>query len=167
MFETERAQSSLIVADYILLLSSLRGRFLTPFELIKRVFISHGRYLAYTDRPLINDRIEAWKHGPVIPVLYHELKLHGEQPISALRYCNTPIQESERRHTDLSTILTPAQKDIITGVVTSFGDWDMGQIYQLCHEPGSPWAQCYTGKYGVEIPDHVIRDYYKQGMVVR
>ena len=64
--------SSLLISDYIT--NKHDGRF-TPFQLIKLVFILHGRTLAALNQHLIFDRIEAWRYGPVIPVLYHELKI--------------------------------------------------------------------------------------------
>ena len=39
-------------------------------SLVKFVYIAHGWYLAYADRALICHRVEAWKHGPVIPKVY-------------------------------------------------------------------------------------------------
>lgn len=158
-------RSSLLISDYILMRAAGLGQTLTPFELIKRVVIAHGRHLACTGEPLIADRIEAWKHGPVIPVLYHELKIYGDGPVPALRYCGTPTEESGGRENSFNDVLSDGEQHIIDGVVNDYKDWNMSQIYQLCHEKGSPWEQCYTGKHGVEIPDSVIGAYYESEMV--
>ena len=155
-----------MVADYILMRAAGLGMVITQFELIKHVFIAHGRHLASTGEPLIVDRIEAWKHGPVIPVLYHELKIYGDRPIPSLRYCNTPTEKSASRASLFNDVLSKTERDIIDGVVNDYGDWNVSELYQLCHEDGSPWSQCYTGEYGVEIPDSVIEAYYKSEMMV-
>lgn len=149
--------SSLLISDYII--RRAPDKRLTPFHLIKMVVIAHGRHLATTNEPLIADRIEAWKHGPVIPVLYHELKIYGDGPVLNLRYCGTGVNESIRDDF-FNAILNEEERRIIDGAVYDYGDWTMGQLYELCHAPGSPCDICYTGELGVEIPDHVLQQYY-------
>lgn len=155
-------RSSLLISDYIL--SRASGKQLTPFHLIKMVIIAHGRHLAVTNEPLIADRIEAWKHGPVIPVLYQELKIYGDSPVSNLRYCGTHVDASFRDEF-FNVILNEEERRIIDGVIYDYGDWTMGQLYELCHESGSPWDSCYTGELNVEIPDHILEQYYIQELL--
>ena len=157
-------RSSLLISDYILTLAAKKNIQLTQFQIIKLVFIAHGRHLAIMGEPLISDRIEAWKHGPVIPVLYQELRVYGDSPVQHLRYCGTPTN-SDIRGEFFHSVLSNEDRAIIGGVVDDYGDWTMSEMYQLCHEDGSPWHTCYTGEYGVEIPDNVIRQYYKSEMV--
>ena len=136
---------------------------LTPFQIIKLVFIAHGRHLAATNNPLIGDRIEAWKHGPVVPVLYHELSIYKDSPVTTLRYCNTPV-DSNTRDAFFDQVLPKDMRNLVNGTLEDYGDWTVHELYQLCHEEGSPWKTCYTDEYGVEIPDTVIREYYKSEM---
>ena len=161
--------SSLLVSDYIV---NKHGCRFTPFQLIKMVFISHGRTLAaLRGQPLIRDRIEAWKYGPVIPILYHELKIWGDGPVQALNYCGTMpgadgATDSER-NTFFESVLPAAERSIIDDVVKEYGDWSFGDLQRLCHEPGSPWDLHYDGKFGTEIPDSTIRAYYTGELVVQ
>ena len=46
-----------------------------------------------------------------------------------------------------------------------YGGWTGPELAALCREPGSPWDKCYTGEYGAEMPDVVIRTYYESEMV--
>src|ERR1700689_5397887 len=58
---------------------------LSPMKVQKLVYFAHGWYLALTGgRPMINEPVEAWKFGPVVPSLYYELKKYGETPITDL-----------------------------------------------------------------------------------
>ncbi len=155
-------RSSLLISDHIL--RRAPDKRLTPFHLIKMVVIAHGRHLATTNEPLIADRIEAWKHGPVIPVLYHELKIYGDGLVPTLRYCGTQVNEPIRDEF-FDTLLSEEERRIIDGVVYDYGDWTMGQLYELCHAPGSPWDICYTGELGVEIPDYVLKQYYMEELL--
>lgn len=43
---------------------------LTPQKLMKLCYIAHGCHLAIGGEPLFDDRIEAWRYGPIIPALY-------------------------------------------------------------------------------------------------
>ena len=158
--------SSLLISDYIV--NGYSGKF-TPFHLIKMVFISHGRTLAALNQPLIHDRIEAWKYGPVIPVLYHELKIWGNAPVQALRYCgtvpgNNQEADSERK-AFFKSVLSGDERHIIDHVVGDYGSWSFSDLRRLCHEPGSPWASHYDKKFGTEIPDSTIQAYYINEMV--
>ena len=162
----QRGHSSLLVSDYILYEHKCR---FTQFQLIKMVFISHGRTLAALDKPLIRDRIEAWKYGPVIPVLYHELKIWGDGCIQALSYCETtPGKDDDidaNRKALFESVLSEQERSIIDDVVEEYGEWSFGDLQMLCHEPGSPWDRHYDDKFGTEIPDSTIREYYKGEMV--
>ena len=155
--------SSLFVADYII---CEHGCNFTPFQLIKMIYMAHGLILATTDKPLIHDRIEAWKHGPVIPLLYHELKRWGDMQVPSLNYCGTePSSDNEiiqNRKRLFKDILTEYERDIIDLIVKHYRDWSFTDLRRLCHQPGTPWDKYYNGEYGVEIPDASIKEYYKK-----
>jgi uncharacterized phage-associated protein len=72
---------AVIIVDEILKISKKQGFALTPMQLLKLVYIAHGWALMILERDLFADRIEAWKYGPVIPVLYHATKHFGRNPI--------------------------------------------------------------------------------------
>ena len=55
-----KGRASMLIADYVLRQVAKSGHSITPFQVIKTVFISHGRYFAVTGEPLIRDRIDAW-----------------------------------------------------------------------------------------------------------
>ena len=54
------------VAKYIL---NKKGR-MSPMKLQKLVYYSQCWSLAWDDKPLFNNRIEAWANGPVVRDLY-------------------------------------------------------------------------------------------------
>src|SRR5271163_3906289 len=56
------------VADYIL---HRLGK-MSAMKLQKLVYYSQAWSLAWTDRPLFKERIEAWARGPVVPALYQK-----------------------------------------------------------------------------------------------
>lgn len=76
---------STIVAKEMLKLATGENKTLTPMQLIKLVYLAHCWMLALYSRPLIEEPIEAWKYGPVIPVLYHDIKHYGSNPVKEVK----------------------------------------------------------------------------------
>lgn len=138
------------VAETILREAKSVGRELTPMQLIKLTYIAHGWSLAVNGRDLFEDRIEAWKYGPVIPALYQATKHFGRRPIPLLMVGDP----NEKLLDDLDYALV---KDVyakyrhLTGV----------QLSDLTHRSGSPWHEVYReGVLSIEIPDEIIRKHY-------
>src|SRR5436190_8185336 len=80
---------SLAVANRFVELANESGA--TQFslmKLLKLVYFAHGWHLALTKRPIIDERLEAWKFGPVAPDVYHSFKscnpLHIEKTAQTL-----------------------------------------------------------------------------------
>eukprot|EP00038_Savillea_parva_P031532 m.87622 g.87622 ORF g.87622 m.87622 type:complete len:517 (-) comp9712_c0_seq1:112-1662(-) len=60
---------------------------LTPLKLQKLIFFAHGVASAIFDTRLINEEIEGWPHGPVVPSVWKSLGYKGSTP---LPFCGTP-----------------------------------------------------------------------------
>jgi uncharacterized phage-associated protein len=134
---------------------------LTPMKLLKLVYIAHGWYLAHTDNPLFEDRVEAWKYGPVIPTLYHEFKHYGHEPIQT--YAQEPAS--------LHTTHKESSKSEGFADIEQFLDavWDEYEVHDaiylssLTHLSGTPWD--IANKEGDSvIKNEAIRDYYRKKM---
>ena len=54
------------------LVKSLGG--LDALKLQKMIYLLHDRNLAFQEKPLIDDDVEAWRYGPVIRKLYDEIR---------------------------------------------------------------------------------------------
>jgi len=58
------------------------GEGLSNQKLQKLLYYAQGVYLAKYNKPLFKEEIEAWRHGPVTPDLYHRFKDYGSGHIS-------------------------------------------------------------------------------------
>ena len=159
-----RGRASIFVADYTLMQAAKSGSFLTPSQIMRLVFITHGMHLALAGQPLVRDRIDMWKTGPVIPVLHHEMVICGNRPVDSLLYAGTPA-DSNMFDGFFHTLLSDIERGIIEGAVKEYGGWTGPEPAALCREPSSQWDRCYTGKYGAEILDSVMWQYYESEMV--
>ena len=155
---------SLVVAEYIMRYAATKGTLFNSSKIIKLVYIAHGCHLAVHERPLINDRIDAWKHGPIIPLLYHELFIFQDQPIETYYYSGASVYGSLMDKM-FEMCLSIQERNIIKGVVDNYMLWTSHELSELVREQNSPWDQRYNGMEGMEISDIMIMKYYKSEMV--
>ena len=142
--------TALTIADEILKIAKRKGLSLTPMQLMKLVYISHGWALAVLKEDLFSDRIEAWKFGPVIPGLYQATKQYGRNTIPL-----DLIDEGSKSNVNDNV------RVFLEDVVSKYGNLNGIQLSNLTHRPGTPWEQVYRdGMMNIEIPDNVIRDHY-------
>ena len=74
------------VAKYFLFLSDEEaGDTISNLKLQKLLYYAQGFHLALNDSPLFAESIEAWTHGPVVPVVYQLYKHAGASAIPRFR----------------------------------------------------------------------------------
>jgi uncharacterized phage-associated protein len=148
------ATTARTAANEFIRLAGNDGKVLTPLQIIKLVYIAHGWMLALYQRPLITDSVEAWKYGPVIPDLYHELKKYGSgsvtRPISDFYFHSSPPLDKE-------------ELDLIAQVYRLYGKKTGIQLSQLTHKQGTPWHSTWSpDSMGVPISNDLIAEHYRQ-----
>lgn len=72
---------ALNVARYFINLSSTDSESITNLKLQKLLYYAQGFSLGLEIGPLFSEPIQAWAHGPVVPVVYHEFKHFGSNEI--------------------------------------------------------------------------------------
>lgn len=152
--------SALWVADYIL--GKSRGA-LTLIHVLKLTYLAHGYTLGILDKPLIIDKVEAWKHGPVIPTIYEAFSEYGKGIIPSLYYCGTKLSSPEikERVDFLGKKFSKEEKEIVDSIVDLYKDWEAGQLITLTHESGTPWSKHHIkGVPNIIIPDASTKEYY-------
>jgi uncharacterized phage-associated protein len=85
-FEEMRMATAIDSARYLIQLGFCAedpedSDFLCPLRVQKLLYYLQGWSLALRGRPLFEERIEAWKLGPVVPEVYHRFKSFGSQVI--------------------------------------------------------------------------------------
>jgi len=143
------AHSSLAVANFLLKQAGENGVALTPMKLLKLVHMCHGWVLGLTHNPLIEERIQAWKYGPVVPELYAAVRPYRDQPVD-LQHCCT--HESD---------FSEDETGIMKQVVDIYGRYTAIQLSTMTHEAGTPWSITWE-KHGKNAPisNDLIEDHY-------
>ena len=132
------------IAEYILTLSNPgEGDIISHLKLQKLLYYCQGFHLAIYDRPLFFETIEHWDHGPVVPDLYHEFKIHGS---SAL-----PLP------TDFDfTQLTEDEKTLIHEIYDAHGQFSAWKLRQMTHQE-PPWLNTDTCE---TISHNLLKEYF-------
>jgi len=146
--------SSKTVANYFLEMGQKEGILIDPLKLQKLVYLAHGWSLLFLNRPLIKEKIEAWRYGPVVPELYQEFKKFGASPITEFAR-PVPLESTNG--------IDPQTKSLLYAVWQKYGSLSPIQLSVLTHEPGSAWdlAQrrgVFLPWRGPVIPNELIAD---------
>ena len=129
-------------------------------KLNKIVYISLGFSLAILDKDLFQEKVEAWKYGPVIPSLYHEFKCYTDQVLDRLSCFYSYMQGSLRipqieEDRDL--------QELLEAVYTKYGKLKTSELIVVTHKKGTPWADAYKkNSFGIVINKEKIKEYYKK-----
>ncbi|WP_315798593.1 Panacea domain-containing protein [Bradyrhizobium sp. SZCCHNRI3043] len=119
----------------------------------KLLFYTHGWHLATTGQPAIDQPFEVWQWGPVVPVVYHELKRFGGSPITA--YVKDPVA-------DKPYVVNDSCKPFYDALDIAWEKY-IGisgmRLSAMTHEPGSPWDIAKRQGETV-ISDDLIRQYF-------
>jgi uncharacterized phage-associated protein len=147
-----------IVANAVLYRARQRGLFISHLKLQKLVFFTHAWGLAILDTPFVEERPEAWSHGPVFGSLFYRLKDLGHQNISD--YIETVDGETNTYQT-----LMPSSEDadfwsILDQVMARYGCFTALQLSALGHESGGPWEQARKARQAL-IADDAMRSFYQ------
>lgn len=145
--------SPLTVANHLIEAAEREGRLLTPMQIIKLAYIAHGFSLAMLRRPLLNENVEAWRYGPVIPSLYRRLKKYGARGVDEVLPPAFFGLKTEQ--------LADEDRRLLDSVFEKYGKLTGVQLSHLTHRQGTPWAESYTpDELGTPIDDTLIRTHY-------
>ena len=93
---------------------------LTNMKVNKLLYFAQGHYLKKYGKPLFDDKIEAWDHGPVIPDVYSTYKGYGDRPIHD--YNSNAIPK-----------VTPEAEEILFGVAREYGKYTASALRNMTH----------------------------------
>jgi uncharacterized phage-associated protein len=141
--------SSIDVAKFFLAQANEdAGDLVSNLKLQKLVYYAQGFHLAVFDRPLFDDPIEAWTHGPVVPDVYHHYKHHGSGSIPFPTDFNPDVFGQE-------------QIELLNEVQQIYGQYSAWRLREMTHEE-APWKNNYkAGAMSLVIPKEEMLDFFK------
>ncbi|MCJ8506560.1 DUF4065 domain-containing protein [Rhizobium lemnae] len=136
------------IANWFVERAKRDGRVLSIMQLLKLVYISHGWHLEMRKAPLIYNKIEAWKYGPVIPDVYNAFRVQGIDAVSEVAVPQAPI--------------APHDDNLLEQIYRIYGHMTAMRLSDLTHEPNGPWDMS-TRRWGyfAPIPNDLIQAHYE------
>lgn len=111
-----------------------------PLKLQKLLYFAQGYSYAFNDKPLFDEDIEAWVHGPVVPSVYYKYKNFVFNPITI---------EHENVNLDNETL------EILNYVKNNFSKYDSKYLEEMTHNQ-EPWILSREGLDPDERSDKTI-----------
>jgi uncharacterized phage-associated protein len=138
---------SLAAAQYILDKQRAKGDTLSPMQLIKLVYIAQGFMLGKKGKPLLDESVEAWQYGPVVPSVYHAVKHFRSDPVVNVA--------------GNIALLSTDEKEILDLVADSYAQYDGVTLSSATHKNGTPWHVTWSssGKSN-PISNDLIEHFY-------
>ena len=153
-------ENALAIANFFIQKSLETGVPITNMKLVKLVYIAHGWYLGLTGQPLLNEAVEAWKYGPVVPSVYHTFKEYGGAPISKIA-----TYPNELGHTGEYALSGPELIPFLNKIWEVYGNHSGVDLSAMTHQNDTPWQKVWESKGWLSrseaIPDNVIKQYYE------
>jgi uncharacterized phage-associated protein len=123
------------------------GEIITNLKLQKLLYYAQGLHLAMFDERLFGERIKAWDHGPVVPLVWKEYTGAGASPL--------PVP-------DQAPNLDPETASFLDEVYDVYGQFSAWRLRELSHhEP--PWIEAFNGS-GV-VHNDAMRTFFKTRLV--
>lgn len=114
------------VANYFLSkIDEEAGDAISNLKLQKLVYYAQGFSLALLHRPLFNDTIVAWQHGPVVVDLYRKYKGYGSNGIPAPKDVDFDKFSAD-------------EKNLLDNVYDVYGQFSAWKLRNMTHEE-APW----------------------------
>ena len=111
-----------------------------PLKLQKLLYLAQGYSYAFHDRPLFNDELEGWVHGPVVRDVYYMFKDYQFNSIDISFEINELDDEAI---------------DVLNYVIDNFSKYDAKYLEKLSHEQ-EPWILSRDGLDPDERSDKTI-----------
>lgn len=145
---------------------------LTPMKLQKLMYFAQGWHLGLFARPLINEKVQAWRFGPVFASVYVEFKGFGNKPITR-RARRIRLTEPGGELTVTCPVIGDDDKgtrDFLEKIAETYGKYSAIELSRMTHEPDTPWKAVWDEMGGVEvlskeIPDELIAEYFAKKSV--
>lgn len=120
---------------------------ISNLKLQKLLYYAQGCFLALRDKPLFNEKILAWKHGPAINEVYQKYKINKSNGI--------PYNNTYTGDIDSDTV------SILKQVYEAFGQYSAWGLRNMTHEE-TPWKETEQSE---EISLASIKSYFKEHYV--
>ena len=141
------------IAEYFLAKTNEEvGDQISNLKLQKLCYYAQGLALAARKSPFFDNRIEAWAHGPVVPLLYQIYKDHGANGIPAPADFDLDAFDA-------------ADRMILDDVYDYYGQYSAWRLREMTHLE-TPWKDAYERGMNNEIAHNALTEFFADQVAV-
>lgn len=147
--------SALVVSNFFLRQSQIKGIGLTTPQLNFIVYIAHGLHLANNKGVLIDEPVETWNQVPVIRNVYYSFEQYQTNPIE--EYCAIPFRVLYKK----PPIIELTDLNFLNQISEKYCGFSYSQLSSIACGPGNPAESFNVKKQAATIPSEAIKNYFK------
>lgn len=132
---------------------------ITHLKLQKLLYYAQGISLGMFDKPIFNENIEAWQHGPVVREVYSIYNIFGRD--------NIDIKMDKEKEEIIKKIEDDKEvSEALNLAYDNFAIYTAWQLRQMTHEDNTPWDITQKTKgLGSVIENSLIEQYFKEEVI--
>lgn len=132
-------------------------------KLEKLCYLCYADYLCEFGKRLFEDKICAFKYGPVVDSVYKKYKKYGSLEINEDEEI---IEKQEELRLPSESRILFAEDGInklfsISKTLEKYGDLSASKLVKITHTKDSPWDKAYNEKQCNMLLDEIIIEYHK------
>jgi uncharacterized phage-associated protein len=147
------------VANYFIEKGIEENNPVNPMKLQKLLYFAYGWYLVYFEgKKLFNQTIQAWRYGPVVESIYHEVKSYGNypitSPITSFLFGSTSVI-GIKWHTPKIKFKDKDDEEFLDTIWKVYSKFSALQLSTMTHADNTPWKKV-AEKYENTIPNNAV-----------
>jgi uncharacterized phage-associated protein len=127
------------------------GGHLDPMKLQKLLYFADGWWTALCGVPLISERPQVWRYGPVYRSIYRTFSKYGKRPILEPEPATPFGGEPHRVPADAVQV-----RQLIEWIWNEYGNKSGPALSDETHKPGTPWRKIAEKNHFVVPENHEI-----------
>lgn len=142
---------AMTVAKWFVAWAEAEDADLSNLKLQKLLYYAQGHHLARTGKPLFEETIEAWSHGPVVPQVYRAFKKFDSSDIR--------LPDSD---TFMWDQIDTETTDLLILVWNTYGEFAAWRLRNMTHDE-APWkANFKPREKSLEIPQQDMLNFFQK-----
>lgn len=151
LLEKNLTLTSADIANYI-----LSVRKCTHLELEKLVYLCYAEYLCKYNKKLFEDKIYAFRYGPVCQKVFNKYKDKGSEKLKCKEELKLALKSRIYNSED-----GLKKAKVVDYILEKYKDCTARDLVNITHKKDSPWDKVYDASNFNEIPDELIVRYHK------
>jgi len=141
----------------------------THLKLEKMVYMCYADYLCEFGGKLFDDKIYAYKLGPVIESVYEKYKKSGHMFLSVED--DTILYDEKHREMPIKSRFLAAEDGVrklisVDKTIDKYGSFTATDLVKITHQVNTPWSMAGRGRtLYKKISDKLILEYHKNELV--